>query len=441
MAAKFARGALEKYSAARYEFARAVASMAEKPDTFAEALVADDAHVHLRALMADRDSEATRVTATATLAALLAHDGGLADALAADGLLGELVAAFERPGAPPAALRAVLDAVRAVAAHSPTLAAACLAQPGLLGCVGAALREPDAPLREAAAATVAVLAAPSPTQAHALVNGQLLPPVVACLAAAESAAGAGGTTPGLRRAAARALAEVARHDAALATAVVDAGALPLLLAPLQPHHQQQRSPAAVPADARLRRLATAALCAIVAHSEALADAALACGLLPRVLDALLGGDGCVGDGATRRGAADVLREVCKHSAAKAAAVADAGGLHALAAYATSSSGGGGVDATSTTSGSLTSPLQQAAAGGSTRRRGATTSTTSSSARLPAVMALGYASAFSPALAQRVLDAGGADAAKAALTLRHNESDGIRGGGSHGNDDHCRAAAV
>lgn len=354
MAAKYAHGVFTKFSSERYEFARTLASMTEKADTFGEHLLAEGGDYHLRALMHDRDSDATRVTATNALSQLVAFCGPKKAAeLVSTGLLEDCRVEFER--GVPALTKACAALVKAVASHSPELAEACLTG-GMVAPLTAALREMDPSLREAAASTLQVLAAPS--TAHATVvatdstdSSHVLPLLVACLREPELS---------LKRTAAAALCEVAKHDEQLATAVVGAGTLPLVIG-LLGH-----------ADTKLRRQASKTLEAVVCHSEALTASALSAGLLSRVLGGLQDNDAAV-----RRNAVVILRDVCKHSEANAQVVADAGGLHSLVNFATAD----GI---------------------------------SGSARLPAVTALGYCAAFSPELAAAVIAARGVHAAKQAL---------------------------
>lgn len=365
MAAKYVHGVFEKYTSARYEFVREVASMAERPDVFATCLISEGAPEHLLSLLHDRDSVAVRVTACNSLAMLCAYERELSAGLAAKGLVEDIKLLFDANV--PALTKAAAALIRSVSKHTPELAQICIAG-GVVPKLASALREMDDQLRESAATTLQSLAMHSAAHAHALISDpgekHLLALLVACIREPEL---------GLKRTAAACIGEIAKQSTKLSSAVAEAGALPVLL-PLLSH-----------SDARIRRQVSSTVGSMLSENGELADALLTAGMLPKVLGALADADAGV-----RRNAVCILRDVCKHRGDKAQALAEAGGLHALCTYATSAGVVG-------------------------------------SARLPAIMALGYAAAQSPELASAVIAARGMEAAKDAL-LRDSE-------------EHCRSAAA
>lgn len=124
-----------------------------------------------------------------------------------------------------------------------------------------------------------------------------LPPLVAALAGASP--GAGDDASAVRRCAASALSDVARHSPELAAAAVEAGALGAAAAAL-------REP--LGNDARLRRQLASLLLHVARAGPALAERLVGAGLLPDLARCLRFADDTV-----RRHAAACLRDIARHS--------------------------------------------------------------------------------------------------------------------------------
>eukprot|EP00455_Lapot_gusevi_P054943 TRINITY_DN8894_c0_g1_i12.p1 TRINITY_DN8894_c0_g1~~TRINITY_DN8894_c0_g1_i12.p1 ORF type:complete len:359 (+),score=103.50 TRINITY_DN8894_c0_g1_i12:30-1079(+) len=150
----------------------------------------------------------------------------------------------------------------------------------------------------------------------------------------------------LKRIAASALSEIAKHSPELAHAVVDAGAV-AYLAPLIQHP-----------DAKLKRQVCSALAQIAKHSVELAEVVVEAEIFPKILTCLKDLDLVV-----RKNSATLIREIAKHTPELATLIVNAGGHAAMIDYITESKGAG---------------------------------------RLPGIMTLGYIAAFSETLALAII---------------------------------------
>lgn len=184
-------------------------------------------------------------------------------------------------------------------------------------------------MKEAAAWALGYIASHTAGLAQAVVDAGALPLLVLCLQEPELS---------LKRITASALNDVSKHSPELAQAVVDAGAVSYL-APLVAHD-----------DSKLKRQVCSALAQVAKHSVDMAEVVVEAEIFPRVLGCLKDVDLYV-----RKNAATCIREVVKHSAELAKLVVNAGGAGAL------------VDFVRETAGNM---------------------------RLPGIMALGYIAAFS-----------------------------------------------
>mmetsp|Transcript_20619 Transcript_20619/g.66139 ORF Transcript_20619/g.66139 Transcript_20619/m.66139 type:complete len:508 (+) Transcript_20619:41-1564(+) len=175
----------------------------------------------------------------------------------------------------------------------------------------------------------------------------------------------------LKRISASALADICKHSPELAQHVVDAGAV-AYLAPLIGHP-----------DARLKRQVCACLGQIAKHSVDLAEVVVEAEIFPKILTCLKDMDVYV-----RKNAATCIREVAKHTPELAKLIVNAGGAAALVDFVSEAKG---------------------------------------AVRLPGIMALGYISAFSEALALAVIVSKGVPPLKDALISEP--------------EDHIKAAAA
>ena len=258
--------------------------------------------------------------------------------------------------------------------------------------------------KKAAAFVLRAVAKHSPELAQAVVDVGALEALVLCLEEFD---------PSVKEAAAWALGYIATHTAALAQAVVDAGAVPLLVLCIQEpeislkritasalndiaKHSPELAQSIVDAgavaylaplishdDSKLKRQVCSALAMVAKHSVDLAEVVVEAEIFPRMLSGLKDLDVYV-----RKNAATCVREVVKHTPELAKLVVNAGGAGALVDFVRE---------------------------------------TSSTTRLPGIMALGYISSFSEAMALAIIVGKGVGALKDALI---NEK-----------EDHIKAATV
>lgn len=245
--------------------------------------------------------------------------------------------------------------------------------------------------KKAAAFVLRAVAKHSPELAQAVVDAGSLEPLVLCLEEFD---------PSVKESAAWALGYIASHTAALAQAVVDAGAVPLLVLCIQEpevslkritasalndiaKHSPELAQAVVDAgavaylaplvaheDSKLKRQVCSCLAQIAKHTVDLAEVVVEAEIFPRILACLKDVDLNV-----RKNAATCVREVAKHTPELSKLVVNSGGAAAL------------VDLVRDCKGNV---------------------------RLPGIMALGYISTFSEAMALAVIVAKAVPALKDAL---------------------------
>lgn len=237
--------------------------------------------------------------------------------------------------------------------------------------------------KKAASFVLRAIAKHSPELAQAVVNSNALPALAICLEEFD---------PSVKESAAWALGYIARHNGELAQAVLDSGCIPLLILCIQePELSLKRfavsalsdiakhspelaqsvvdanavayiSPLLTKPDPKLRRQACSALSHIAKHSVDLAETVVDGEIFPNALHCLKDNDSFV-----RKNAATLICEIAKHSPELAQLVVNSGGTAALVDYLENAQG---------------------------------------NAALPAIMALGYISAFSETLALAVIAAKG-----------------------------------
>ena len=385
----------------------------------------------------------------------------VAEELAQSGILEELCASM-RDSTLPGQLKAGCFVLKSVCRHSAELCAMALgagAGASLLHC----LQQVDPGVREGAAQACASLAQHTGEQAAAILATGAATHLVEALREPE---------PSLRRAAAGALGELGKHDGDSAGVIEGAGAMPALVALLAVGIRGGGAGGATAAlgggmpipqelAARVVRAGVTALAALVKHSPPLAERAVEARLFPLVLERM--GDG---DEGVRRAAATLVREVVKHSEQLAGVAVEAGCVGTCVQYislcgalsgpamgATSAApfsstavrraGGGSSSSSSSSSTAMTPGLVSTQALAAKGAAGEEAAVFRGAARLPAVMALGFISAYSSALAMRVVESGGVEALKDALLDRGAgaAAAAAAGAGAGAAEEHVLTAAV
>ncbi len=366
----------------------------------------------------------------------------VAEELAACGILEQLCGSMQA-SVLPGQLKSGCFVLKSVCRHTAELTGAAL-QAGAAAALLHCLRQVDASVREGAAQAAASLAQHSGEQAAALLQAGLAAPLVEALREPE---------PSLRRAAALALGELGKHDAEAAGAIEASGGIPALMALLATGVRgggaggggSSGPPGAIPPElaARVVRSGITALSALVKHTPPLAECAVQARAFPLVLERM--GDS---DEAVRRAAAVLLREIVKHSEQLAGVAVEAGAVGTCVQYLTQCASltapAGSSSSSGATGGSqlaATSAATPGAASTASLVRSAASASDScmfrGAARLPAAMALGYISAYSSALALRVVASGGVVALKEAL-LDKNSSGSSMSSSSSSSGARCHA---
>jgi 3-methyladenine DNA glycosylase AlkD len=224
------------------------------------------------------------------------------------------------------------------------------------------LEEFDPSVKEAAAWALGYVARHTKELAQAVVDSGAVPLLVLCFQEPELT---------LKRICASALSDISKHSPELAQVVVDAGAVSLLAKEI------------AHVDAPLKRQVCSALAQIAKHSVDLAEVVVEAEIFPRILHCLKDVDELV-----RKNAATCVREVSRHTPDLAKLIVNAGGVAAMVDYITEARGNN---------------------------------------RLPGLMTLGYIAAFSETLALAVVVSKGIPPLKDALINEH--------------EDHLKAAAA
>jgi len=426
------------------------------PTLIFQSLLDEDAFGALKVLLNDR-VPTVQQTAALAVGRMASFSVEVAEELVRCGILEQLCVAM-CASTLSGQLKAGCFVLKAVSRHTPQLCAAALdagACPALVHC----LSQVDAGVREGAAQAVGGLAQHVADQARSLIAGGCAPPLVEALREPE---------PSLRRAAAAALGELGKHDEDCAGALASVGCIPALVAVLRSGGAGgggSVGPLTPDVINRVVRAGLSSLASIVKHSPPLAEAAVESLLFPLVLQCMV----TESDEGVRRGAAVLVREVVRHSEQLAGLVVESGGIGTCVQYlagvasltappptqpcapaqtAPPSTGVRGGGATGSSVGSAVILGRAAAAhhgGGAPSSLSiaaldqdssleASATSFRGAARLPAIMTLGFISAYSSTLALRVIEAGGVQALKDALL------DGTELGGKPC-EEHVRAAVV
>lgn len=357
MAHKVVKQHFAKFAEAKLSFVRALSDCAERPE-YLQALLDEGIFIALKPLL--YDAVTVQSTAALALGRVANFSPELAQELATHGLLADIVATMSAPSdaggeTPHAAhLKAGAFVLRCVAKHSIDLARACI-EAGCVPTLSFCLEQLDTGVREAAAAALTALASHDASTASAVAETGSIPLLCAALQEPEAA---------LKRTACAAIGEIAGADERLARQVVAAGGLPFVVQMLK--H----------GEAKVRKQACLTLCSVVKHSTPLAEAGVDARIFPTVLVCLQDNDAGV-----RKAAATLIRDVVKHGADLAKLASGSGSLPSLVEYATTRCGNNG-------------------SGGSDR--------------LPATLAIGFISSYSPDLAQQAIEVGAVPAVRDAL---------------------------
>ncbi|MES1910003.1 MAG: Sperm-associated antigen 6 [Cercozoa sp. M6MM] len=356
----------EEYQVARTKFVQSVAELASRPQN-AEALQNVGALALLRPLLLD-NVPSIQQSAALAIGRLASHSEATAESVISNDVLPQLVYSLAEQNR--YFKKSAAFVLRNVAKHSPALAQA-VADSGALEALVDCLGDFEPAVKEHAALALAAVARHGPELAQAALDAGAVSQLVLCVQEPELS---------LKRVAAHSIGELAKHLPDHAQAIVDVGAVSYL-APLLQHN-----------DSRLKRHTCTALAHIAKHSVDMAEAVVEADVYPKLLFLLKDSDLVV-----RRCAATLVRETVKHTPELARLVVNCGGHGALVDFV----------------------AEEIVDEGERE--------VSADDKLPAIMALGYISAFSDTLASAVIQAHGVLALKSAL--------------SHGNADYVRAAAA
>ncbi|KAJ3088534.1 Sperm-associated antigen 6 [Quaeritorhiza haematococci] len=349
----------EKYQKERLFFVQTVADLASR-ETNVEALQSAGVMSLLRPLLLD-NVPAIQQAAALALGRLANYNEELAEAVVESDILPQLVYSLSEQNR--FYKKAAAFVLRAVAKHTPALAQSVV-DSGALSALVTCLEEFDPGVKEAAAWALGYIARHSGANggsstctelAQAVVDSGAVPLLVLCVQEPELS---------LKRIAASALSDIAKHSPELAQAVVDAHAI------------QHITPLLVSPDAKLRRQVCSALSQIAKHTVDLAESVVDSDIFPSVLNCLKDVDGYV-----RKNAASLICEITKHTPELAQLIVNSGAVAAVVDYITDARG---------------------------------------NARLPGIMTLGYVAAFSETLALAVIVAKGVPPLAQALSSESEE---------------------
>uniref|UniRef100_A0A803VAR9 Sperm associated antigen 6 n=1 Tax=Ficedula albicollis TaxID=59894 RepID=A0A803VAR9_FICAL len=316
-----------------------------------------------------------RQTVALALGRLADHDVEMAEAVVKAGILPQLICLL--PEENRYYKKTAAFVLRAIAKHSPQLAQAVV-QCGALEMLVVCLEDFDPGVKEGASWTFGYIArhnavhlrlvcldtwsSPPCELSQAVVDAGAVPLLVLCIQEPEIA---------LKRIAASTLSDISKHSPELAQTVVDAGAIAHLA-------QMITNP-----DAKLKRQVLSALSQIAKHSVDLAELVVEAEIFPVVLTCLKDSDEYV-----KKNGATLIREIAKHTPELSQFIVNSGGVAAL------------IDCIGSCRGTV---------------------------RLPGIMTLGYVAAHSENLSMAVIVSKGISPLSACLIEEH--------------EDHIKAAAA
>ncbi|XP_046617133.1 sperm-associated antigen 6-like isoform X3 [Neodiprion virginianus] len=360
MTARVILQVFDQYQKARVSFVQTVADLASRPqnvDCLENAGVLD----LLRPLLSDV-VPSIQQTAAIALGRLANHDDRVAQAVIRRDIMPQLLRNIDKQNK--FFKKAALFVLRAVAKHSPEMASVIVHGGGLEAMV-ICLEDFDLGVKEAAAWALGYVARHNKSLAQAAIDTGAVPLLVLCLQEPELC---------LKQISASALCDISKHSEDLAQIVVDAGAVPFLAKAISNPDPKLK----INIYYLLQRQVLSALSSIAKHSVELAEIIVEAEVFPDVLVHMAHPDDNVD-----RAAANLTRDVCKHTLELAQLIVNTGGIGALVELV---------------------------------------GTSKSDSRLPAIMALGYIAGHSDQLAIAVIGSKGV--VQLAIVLQEETEDHI-----------------
>ncbi|KAL0248858.1 hypothetical protein GEMRC1_004092 [Eukaryota sp. GEM-RC1] len=297
--------AFEEYQRSRSNFVQTVAELSTRPQNV-EPLINANVLILLRSLIMDSVPSIAQ-SAMLALGRLANLSDEVAESIVTENILPTIIStlAAENTGVTVHLKKAACLVIRCVARHTSSLAQA-IVDSGALEFLSAALTEFDPGLKESAAWALCHIARHNAELALHVADNSVLSNLVLTLQDPELA---------LKRVAATAIGDICKHSADLATAAADCGAISNLSNYIQN------------ADEKLRRQVLASLGNIAKHSLELAEAVIECEVVPRAIRLVKDRDAKV-----RKNSTILLRELTKMSPEIAALVVNQGGVVSFAEY-------------------------------------------------------------------------------------------------------------
>ena len=308
---------LEKYQKERLFFVQTVAEQTLR-ETNIDVLVQNGTISLLKPLLSDSVSS-IRQSAAVALGRLANFSSDIATSVVESGILNELITAL--PSENRFYKKAAAFVIRAVARHSAELAQAAV-DAGSTKALVLCLEEFDPGVKESASWALGYIARHNADLAQTVVDAGAIPLILLCLQEPELP---------LKRIAASTLAEISRHTPDLAQAVVDAKAVPVMTSLI--HGQISKNTGAPNRDFKLIRQILSSLSHIAKHSLSLAEAVVDGEVFPHVYKYFK-----LPEPAVRRGSAELVGEIVKHSVALAQLFAQTGGIAVVVDYLSSIEG-------------------------------------------------------------------------------------------------------
>ncbi|KAL0213023.1 hypothetical protein RCL1_006649 [Eukaryota sp. TZLM3-RCL] len=297
--------AFEEYQKARSSFVQTIAELSTRPQNI-DPLMSANVLVLLRSLISDAVPSIAQ-SAMLALGRLANFSDEVAEAIVTENILTSIIACLSSHNNTTNVhmKKAACLVLRSVARHTPALAQA-IVDAGALEFLSIALTEFDPGLKESAAFALSHIARHSPELALHVADNSVLSNLVLTLQDPELA---------LKRVAATAIGDIAKHSVDLATAASDCGAISNLANFIQT------------ADEKLRRQVLCTLASIAKHSVELSESVIECDVVPRVIRLLKDRDFKV-----RKNAAILLREVAKMTPENSALVVNHGAIAGFGEY-------------------------------------------------------------------------------------------------------------
>ncbi|KAL0210786.1 hypothetical protein P9112_009084 [Eukaryota sp. TZLM1-RC] len=297
--------AFEEYQRARSTFVQTIAELSTRPQNI-DSLMSANVLVLLRSLIMDSVPSIAQ-SAMLALGRLANFSDEVAESIVVENILPTIISSLsaQNTTANVHIKKAACLVIRSVARHTPALAQA-IVDSGALEFLSAALTEFDPGLKESAAWALCHIARHNAELALFVADNSVLSNLVLTLQDPELA---------LKRIAATCISDIAKHSPDLATAAADCGAISNLANYIQN------------ADEKLRRSVLSALANIAKHSVELSESVIEYDVVPRAVRLLKDKDFKV-----CKNAAVLLREIAKMTPENASLVVNHGGIAGLASY-------------------------------------------------------------------------------------------------------------